>query len=168
MRSWSRAHMMALVSSGKEKEKESSSDQGGSVGWEWSCTVKDHWFNSQSGHIPALWVWSPVGACMGGSQSMFLSHINVSLPFFLPAFLCLSKKKKKYGEVPPLPYMSGRRPFPDIESWEFLDFRTMGNICCLSYPVNSSSNWLKQTDKIWKSKTMWKIGNIKIGTWFCC
>ena len=37
-------------------------------------------FNSPSGHMPRLWVWSPIEACMQGSQSMFLSQINVSLP----------------------------------------------------------------------------------------
>ena len=52
-----------------------------------SCKPKGHGFNSQSGHIPRLWVRSLVGAHTGGNQSMFLSYINVSLS--LPPFLSL-------------------------------------------------------------------------------
>ena len=35
--------------------------------------VKGRWFNSWSGHMSELRVQSPAGACMKGSQSMFLS-----------------------------------------------------------------------------------------------
>ena len=55
----------------------------GSVGWASSCKPKDHGFNSQSGHMHGLGVWSPVGVHRRGNQSMFLSHIGVSLPLFL-------------------------------------------------------------------------------------
>ena len=37
------------------------------------CKPKDCVFNSQSGHIPGLWVQLLVGACARGSQLMFLS-----------------------------------------------------------------------------------------------
>ena len=42
-------------------------------------------FEPWSGHIPRLWVRTPVGACKGGNQSMFLSHIYVSLFLSLPS-----------------------------------------------------------------------------------
>ena len=44
-------------------------------------------FDSWSGHIPGLRVWSPVGVCMRGNQSMLLS-----LPPSLPTSLLLSLK----------------------------------------------------------------------------
>ena len=56
-----------------------SSDWCGSVGWSIICKPKCHWFNSWSGHMPRLWIQSPVGAHMRGSRSMFLSRIDVSL-----------------------------------------------------------------------------------------
>ena len=37
------------------------------------CAPKDHGFNSQSGHIPTLWIQSLFWAGMGCSWSMFLS-----------------------------------------------------------------------------------------------
>ena len=43
------------------------------------CTAKGWGFNSQPGHIFRLQVQSPVQAHMGGNQSMFLFHIDVSL-----------------------------------------------------------------------------------------
>ena len=39
-------------------------------------------FDSRSGHIPRLWVQLPVGAYMGGNQSMFLSYTDASLSVF--------------------------------------------------------------------------------------
>ena len=51
----------------------------GSVGWVLSCKRKGGEFNSWSGHMPGLQVWSPAGACARCNRSMFLSHINVSL-----------------------------------------------------------------------------------------
>ena len=38
-----------------------------------SCIPKGWGFNSWSGHMPGLWVWSPVRTHMNGNQSMFLS-----------------------------------------------------------------------------------------------
>ena len=58
----------------------------GSVGWASFCKLQGCWFNSRSGHMPGLQVSSPVGVCEGGNQSMFLSHVIVSLPLFLPPF----------------------------------------------------------------------------------
>ena len=68
-----------------------SHDRCGSVGCVSSHKAKGHWFNSWSGHMPGLWVQSPVGACMRGSRSIFLFHINVSLSLFLPLFSFLQK-----------------------------------------------------------------------------
>ena len=45
-----------------------------------------------SGHVPGLPVWSPVGVRTRGSQALFLSHADVSLPLFLPSS-SLSKNK---------------------------------------------------------------------------
>ena len=59
----------------------------GLVGWVLSCKAKCHWFYSWSVHMPGL--------CARGNQSMFLSHINVSLPLSLPACLPLSLKINK-------------------------------------------------------------------------
>ena len=44
----------------------------GSVGWASSWKAKGHWFNSKSGHMSALWVWSSVMVHMRGNRSMFL------------------------------------------------------------------------------------------------
>ena len=44
-----------------------SPDQCGSVGWASSLKVKGHKFDSCSGHMPRLWVWSLVGAHMRGN-----------------------------------------------------------------------------------------------------
>ena len=45
-----------------------------------SYKLKGCGFNSQSGHMPRLWVQSLVGVLMGGNRPMFLSHIDISLP----------------------------------------------------------------------------------------
>ena len=57
---------------------------GGSVGWSIVLCNKGCGFDSWSGHIPTLWVGSPVGACTGGNQLMFLSYTDG------PLFLSLS------------------------------------------------------------------------------
>ena len=49
---------------------------------------------SQSGHIPMLWVRSPVELCMGSNRSMFLSHIDLSLFLSLSASLSLFQINK--------------------------------------------------------------------------
>ena len=60
------------------------------VGWALSHKAKGRWFDSWSGHMPGLRLWSPVGTHTRGNQSMFLSHINVSL-CLLPLLLSLKK-----------------------------------------------------------------------------
>ena len=45
------------------------------------CEMKGHRFHCWSGHVPGLWVQSPVAAHTRGNQWMFLS-----LSFFLPPF----------------------------------------------------------------------------------
>ena len=50
-----------------------------------SHTPKGCWLNLQSGHIPRLWVQPPVGVCTIGNQSVFLSHIAVSLSHRCPS-----------------------------------------------------------------------------------
>ena len=54
-----------------------------------SCKLEGCRFDSRSGHMPRLQVWSPVGARTRGNRSMFLSHIDVFLPlsFSLPSLL---------------------------------------------------------------------------------
>lgn len=61
----------------------------GSVGPS-SHALKDLRFDSRSGHILRLWVWSPVEVHSGSNQSMFLSYINVYLSLSLS--LSLSPK----------------------------------------------------------------------------
>ena len=78
--------------------------QCGSVGWVSSHKPKDRGFNSQSGQTPGLLVWSPVGACTGGNQSMLLSHIDVSLSHqcFSPSLspsLPLSRESIKMNKI---------------------------------------------------------------------
>ena len=69
-----------------------SPDQCGTVGCVLSHKVKGCcWFDSWSGHMLGLWVQALVEAHVRGNQSMFLSHIDVSLPVFLPS--ALSKNK---------------------------------------------------------------------------
>ena len=48
-----------------------------------SHKLKGHRFDSQPGYKPRLQVQSLVRAHMGGNQSMFLSHIDVSLSLSL-------------------------------------------------------------------------------------
>ena len=47
--------------------------QCGSVGCVSSCEEKSCWFNSGSGHMPGLQVWSLVRMCSRGNQLIFLS-----------------------------------------------------------------------------------------------
>ena len=61
----------------------------GSVDWALACELKGHWFDSGSGHMPGLQVGSLHLAQWGRARSnqlIFLSHITVSLPLFLPLF----------------------------------------------------------------------------------
>ena len=59
-----------------------------------SHTPKGYGFDSQSGHIPRLWVQSPDKAHSGSSQLMFPSHINVSLCLFFSLPVPLNAMKK--------------------------------------------------------------------------
>ena len=51
---------------------------------------KGHRFDSQSKHMPGLRVWSLVGAPTIGNRSMFLSHVDVSLPPLPLKPICMS------------------------------------------------------------------------------
>ena len=53
--------------------------QCGLVGWASPHKLKVCGFDSMSGHVPRLWVWSAVGPCMEGIQTMFPS-LSLSLP----------------------------------------------------------------------------------------
>ena len=69
------------------KKLRHSPDRCGSVGWASSHKAKGCHFDSGSGHMPRLWMQSPVGVPTRGKLSMFLSHTDASLPlFFLPPF----------------------------------------------------------------------------------
>ena len=75
-------------------------DRGGLVSWVSPHKAKGHHFYSRSGHMPGLWVWSPVGVMVGvcgrGNRSMFLS-LSPSLPCSLKINkenLSTTKKKK--------------------------------------------------------------------------
>lgn len=57
-----------------------------------SHALKGLRFDSRSGHILRLWVWSPVEVHTGSNQSMFLSYINV----YLSLSLTLSPKSIFY------------------------------------------------------------------------
>ena len=63
------------------------------VGESSSFRPKGHRFDPWSGHMPRLWVQSPVGACLRGNQLMFLSHINI-FSLFLSLCSSLSKSTK--------------------------------------------------------------------------
>ena len=47
--------------------------------------LKGHQFNSWSGHMPGLCVWSPVRALMRDNGPMFLTSMFLSLAFPLPS-----------------------------------------------------------------------------------
>ena len=66
----------------------------------WSHNQKEGCgFNSQSGHIPTLWVWSPVLIHTRVNQLMLFPHITLSLsPFSLPSSLSKSNEKISLGE----------------------------------------------------------------------
>ena len=44
------------------------------------CTPKGCEFDSRSGHVAGLQVRSLVQVCTGGSRSILLSHVHISLP----------------------------------------------------------------------------------------
>ena len=51
-----------------------------------SCTPKGCGFDSQSGHIPGLWIRTPAGGYLEAINQWF-SHTDVSLPLSLPSSL---------------------------------------------------------------------------------
>ena len=59
-----------------------------SLGWALPYKPKGHRFDSWSGHVPGLQVWSWVGGHMKGNQSMFLSHQCFSSFFPSPFLSC--------------------------------------------------------------------------------
>ena len=65
----------------------------GSVGRAQSHKVKGHRFDSWSGHLPGLWVRSPVRVPIEGTALMFsLPSMFLSLSPFLPPTHCKKKK----------------------------------------------------------------------------
>ena len=70
----------------KKKKNLATPGQCGSVGFSVILQSKGHRFDSQSGHMPGLQAWSLVGAYVRHNRLMFLSHISVSFPLFLPTF----------------------------------------------------------------------------------
>ena len=58
------------------------------AGWASPRKARVHEFDCRLGHMSTQRAWSPDG-CMGGSGSMSLSHIGVSLPLFNPPFSSL-------------------------------------------------------------------------------
>ena len=60
--------------------------------------LKGHKFDSPPGHMPGLWVPSPVRACTRGNQLMFLSHIDVFAPLSPSLPLSLKSISMSSGE----------------------------------------------------------------------
>ena len=73
-----------------QQKVQPSPDKCGSVGWALSCKAKAWQLDYGSGHMPGFWVQSP-GTHMSRNSSMFLSNVNMSLPFF-PPVLPLTRK----------------------------------------------------------------------------
>ena len=76
-----------------------SPDRCGSVGWVSSRKEKGCWWFLVKAHIQDA---GSRRKSAGGNRSMFLSHINVSLPLFLPPFppsFFLKKKKKAFSFI---------------------------------------------------------------------
>ena len=56
----------------------------GSVDWAWFCEPEGRWFDSQSGHVPGLRAWSPVGSAWRATTHWcFFPSISLSLTFSL-------------------------------------------------------------------------------------
>ena len=119
-----------------------------------SCTPKGCGFDSWSGHIPRLQVWSPVRVCTGGNQSMFLS---------LPPFLSLSKVP--YCTILSLllvmPWDHAVSPWWGAGGWHRHCDVALG--CCTSYLNTNTvipwqSNWLLSqlhVTRKWAAYTAW-------------
>ena len=90
----------------------------GSVGWALSHKEKGCQFESQSEHMPGLHVWSLVGMCMTSNWLMCLSHIDLSLHFFLSSPISLSKKKEFYKSMQNL--NKNIKVLNSHDLWEFI------------------------------------------------
>ena len=65
----------------------------------WSRRPEGHGLDSQSGHMPRLWIWSPgVRVSVGGSRLMFLSLLP-SFPLSLKSMHISSGEGLKKKEV---------------------------------------------------------------------
>ena len=62
------------------------------------CKQKGQMFDSWSGPMPGMQVWSLYGMYVRGSRSMFLSHIDVSLPLSPSLPLSLNSVSMSSGE----------------------------------------------------------------------
>ena len=71
--------------------KNYSPDRCVSVGWVSFRKAKGCQLDSQSGHTPGLWVWSPGWVCTRSTQRFFLTLMFLPLSFSLP--FPLSKNK---------------------------------------------------------------------------
>ena len=72
-----------------KKDSITSPEPYGSVSVVSSRRMKGRQFDSQSGHMPGLHVQSLDGIHTKGIQLIFLSHIDISVPLFLPPFPAL-------------------------------------------------------------------------------
>ena len=63
----------------------------GSVDWASSRKPKRRQLCSDAGHLPGLRAGSPARGLQEATPLMFLSHIRVSLPLFLPSPLSKNK-----------------------------------------------------------------------------
>ena len=61
-------------------------DQCGPTGWVSFCKAQGRWVDSQSGHMPGLQVWSPVGCMQEATDCCFsLTLMFLFLSFSLPS-----------------------------------------------------------------------------------
>lgn len=75
----------------------------------WLSVSPGHWFDSPLGHMPKLWVPSPVDMHMGSNRLLVFSHILTPMFLFPSPSLCQKKKKinektfffLKKGMLPP-------------------------------------------------------------------
>ena len=75
---------MFVVGKNTFKKFTNSPDWYGSVGWMSSHKAKDRWFDSQSRHMPGLWVQSPGrGTCEKQPIDVGLPPLPPLLNFFL-------------------------------------------------------------------------------------
>ena len=79
-----------------DKKRRQTPDRFGSVGWVSVVPKAKGEFDSHSGHMPGLWVWSRVGGMQQATIDVFLTSMflspSSSLPFSLP--FPMSKNKQ--------------------------------------------------------------------------